>query len=536
MRNKKRKPDGTLTAYPTMLKFGKHLGKGSYNTVTGSKMHYSINVSGPVQLPFAVRAARGDIKPRGRSTSKDIIAQYKISTSHHPGLLTHYKKTSRHVITERARTGTLDALAKSADIIHLKRAFFQLLHTLGHYHNDLRIAHRDIKPENIVITDEGIAKLIDDDFAICLENESWKHDSHLSGSPGYMPPELFLSNLKNGYDFRAHDAWALGMTMLDSLNLCLHRQDIGSEYFNRLDALLKCRNLQNIKALRDYDITQEPVYQNQNHEIRAFVDVMRLLLEKDPVQRIVNLNTIQYHPFFAQCNHVLPLMGNHILFGAPPTLPNAKESLATYIADQTRLYKTTKSFLKAYPHNALYRLKKNVHATQLRRSEFKLARILQTNTPEELPQDDLAQARDFERYLIDTWMKSKNIEFLSGLQPEAKKGKSSYNTYEFDQNAPSTSLTFFKEVADEPEVDIAKTLPTRTEFVTQCGIENFDINQHHALKQIAALLSMIKSSNAPEMQHDLMRDCLTLCETELAFGPTCHSLNNLCQTLHNGLK
>lgn len=69
-----------------------------------------------------------------------------------------------------------------------------------------RLVHRDIKPSNVVITDEGIAKLLDFGLAY-RRNIDANHSGHIVGTIDYMAPEQF----ENPYavDVRA-DLYSLG--------------------------------------------------------------------------------------------------------------------------------------------------------------------------------------------------------------------------------------------------------------------------------------------------------------------------------------
>lgn len=56
----------------------------------------------------------------------------------------------------------------------------------AHEHN---IIHRDIKPANIIITKEGIPKILDFGIATIINRESVEKDDMVMGTPSYMSPE-----------------------------------------------------------------------------------------------------------------------------------------------------------------------------------------------------------------------------------------------------------------------------------------------------------------------------------------------------------
>ncbi len=87
----------------------------------------------------------------------------------------------------------------------------QIARALEHAHNQ-GLIHRDVKPKNIMITEGGVAKLMDmglarvADDAKAIQAESGR----LYGTPYYISPEQITS--KSDIDFRC-DIYALGATL-----------------------------------------------------------------------------------------------------------------------------------------------------------------------------------------------------------------------------------------------------------------------------------------------------------------------------------
>ncbi len=92
----------------------------------------------------------------------------------------------------------LDALGK-------EKYYLQLLDVVAYAHRH-HIMHRDIKPENILITPEGVLKLLD--FGTAKDVTRRSISSTVIGSRPYMAPEQIM-----GRSRLASDVWALGVIL-----------------------------------------------------------------------------------------------------------------------------------------------------------------------------------------------------------------------------------------------------------------------------------------------------------------------------------
>jgi serine/threonine-protein kinase len=108
-------------------------------------------------------------------------------------------------VYEQLQAGKVYTEREGLDII------LQIAHALEHAHSQ-GLIHRDVKPKNLMITNEGLAKLMDmglarapDDVA-SIASEAGK----LYGTPYYISPEQILG--KSDLDFRC-DIYALGATL-----------------------------------------------------------------------------------------------------------------------------------------------------------------------------------------------------------------------------------------------------------------------------------------------------------------------------------
>jgi serine/threonine protein kinase len=98
-----------------------------------------------------------------------------------------------------------------SNLDNIRDIMFTLLETID-YINSRGLMHRDIKPANLVITTDGVLKLLDFDLAD-FYHENKKQDLKVA-SRGYQAPELLLK--QRNYDYRM-DVYSTGCIMLAML-------------------------------------------------------------------------------------------------------------------------------------------------------------------------------------------------------------------------------------------------------------------------------------------------------------------------------
>jgi eukaryotic-like serine/threonine-protein kinase len=78
------------------------------------------------------------------------------------------------------------------------------------------IVHRDIKPSNIIITDRGVAKIVDFGLARVISSASSSQSMRASGTAAYMSPEQAMGK---ALDHRT-DVWSLGIVLAEMVTGC----------------------------------------------------------------------------------------------------------------------------------------------------------------------------------------------------------------------------------------------------------------------------------------------------------------------------
>jgi len=108
-------------------------------------------------------------------------------------------------LAKRIRTGPL-SVGPALDIA------MQMARGLAEAHAK-NIIHRDIKPSNVILTSQGVAKIVDFGLARVVTSASMTQSGGVSGSAGYMSPEQALGQ---PVDQRT-DIWALGVVLSEML-------------------------------------------------------------------------------------------------------------------------------------------------------------------------------------------------------------------------------------------------------------------------------------------------------------------------------
>eukprot|EP00794_Sanderia_malayensis_P005531 gene5531-6216_t len=141
-----------------------------------------------------------------------------------------------------------------------------------------KIVHRDIKPDNLLLDDKGHVHLADFNIAAVLKEE--KFATSLSGTKGYMAPEIFATCLckSKGYSYPV-DWWSLGITVCEMIR--------GRRPFE----------IYSETPVKDaYEIfTSELVLELPNSISDDTVRLIKKLLQPHPRKRLCRLDALKAH-------------------------------------------------------------------------------------------------------------------------------------------------------------------------------------------------------------------------------------------------
>ncbi|KAI9311248.1 kinase-like domain-containing protein [Dichotomocladium elegans] len=159
----------------------------------------------------------------GPQTSLDLIRTELaiLKKLNHPHVVSLYEvlddpeNDSLYMVFEMAHKGVLmnveaDTVAKSYSNDDARHFFRQMILGIEYLHYS-NVVHRDIKPDNLLLSKDGVLKIVDFGVSEMFDKESDRLKKS-AGSPAFMAPEL----CKTGHgdiSGKAADIWSMGVTL-----------------------------------------------------------------------------------------------------------------------------------------------------------------------------------------------------------------------------------------------------------------------------------------------------------------------------------
>jgi len=180
-----------------------------------------------------------------------------------------------------------------------------LLAGVKHCH-DRGIAHRDLKLENVLLTKEGVVKVID--FGLSHQYKACPDGGYdrsvpltdVCGSKSYAAPEVLAGQ---GYDGFAADVWSLGVSLFAMLS-GFFPVDEATRKDWRYPKLAEAQRRGRSSTAVIYGWYKRPF----SHLSKSVVDLLDAMLTIDPAQR-ATMEQVMRHPWIAPSREELRAMG-----------------------------------------------------------------------------------------------------------------------------------------------------------------------------------------------------------------------------------
>ncbi len=208
----------------------KKLGAGSLGTVyKANQISLDRVVALKILLPEytnekGIQDFLKEARAAGKLTHKNLVQSLAVGEENGICYMAMTYITGRTLIDRINKEGPI----KPDESLHIIQ---QVAEALYYAWDEGQLIHRDVKPENIMITNEGIVKLMD--LGLAMPQSEWSDEMEVSGSPSYMSPEQFAGE---PLDPRS-DIYSMGITLYQMLTAKLPFEattveDVAKQHFN----------------------------------------------------------------------------------------------------------------------------------------------------------------------------------------------------------------------------------------------------------------------------------------------------------------
>ncbi len=219
----------------------------------------------------------------------------------HPNIAVIYNFIEQHdnhyMVMEYVEGTSLDDLLKihkALPVQFVVPVFIQALEGLQHAHKK-NIFHRDIKPSNLMLTEDGVLKLMDFGIAKVAGEQKMTQVNKIVGTVEFMAPELIEGKTASV----SSDIYAMGVTLYELVSGKLPFES--DTDYNLMQAILKKKikppdrlNASVPKALSD--IILKALEKNPEHRYQTARAFQQALIAAFPNYREIDMNALKPPP------------------------------------------------------------------------------------------------------------------------------------------------------------------------------------------------------------------------------------------------